>query len=87
MPSAAEHIGRVIDAADNEQVRFDQFMTEALYGAQGFYPSGVGRAGRRLELKGSAEKLQFTGFFQFSAFFSFPAFSFFSSSVIEVGQG
>ena len=47
MPSAAEHIGRVIDAADNEQVRFDQFMNEALYGAHGFYTSGVGRAGRR----------------------------------------
>ncbi|MSX16664.1 MAG: hypothetical protein F2805_10120, partial [Actinobacteria bacterium] len=47
MPSAAEHIGRIIDAADNEQVRFDQFMNEALYGAEGFYTSGVGRAGRR----------------------------------------
>ena len=47
MPSAAEHIGRVIDVADNEQVRFDQFMNEALYGAYGFYTSGVGRAGRR----------------------------------------
>ena len=47
MPSAADHIGRIIDAADNEQVRFDQFMNEALYGAHGFYTSGVGRAGRR----------------------------------------
>lgn len=47
MPSAADHIGRIIDAADNEQVRFDHFMNEALYGAHGFYTSGAGRAGRR----------------------------------------
>ena len=28
-------------------VRFDEFMTDALYGASGFYTSGDGRAGRR----------------------------------------
>lgn len=47
MPSAAEHIGRIIDAAEHEYIRFDSFMNEALYGAHGFYTSGVGRAGRR----------------------------------------
>ena len=47
MLSAAEHIGSVIDAAENQEFRFDHFMNEALYGPAGFYTSGVGRAGRR----------------------------------------
>jgi len=40
--SAAEHIGSVIDAAENQEFRFDHFMNEALYGPAGFYTSGVG---------------------------------------------
>ena len=47
MLSAAEHIGSVIDTAENQEFRFDHFMNEALYGTAGFYTSGVGRAGRR----------------------------------------
>lgn len=46
MPSAAEHLVSVIDAAGGA-VRFDVFLDEALYGPEGFYTSGRGRAGRR----------------------------------------
>jgi SAM-dependent MidA family methyltransferase len=36
-------------------VRFDEFMGEALYGAEGFYTSGGGRAGRRGDFLTSPE--------------------------------
>jgi len=34
---------------------FDDYMNEALYGAQGFYTSGTGRAGRRGDFLTSPE--------------------------------
>lgn len=46
MPSAAERLTHLIDEAGGS-LRFDHFLTECLYGVDGFYTSGRGRAGRR----------------------------------------
>lgn len=46
MPSAADRILTRIDEAGGA-LRFDRFMDESLYGDDGFYTSGRGRAGRR----------------------------------------
>lgn len=46
MPSAADRLATLIDEAGGA-LRFDRFMDECLYGVDGFYTSGRGRAGRR----------------------------------------
>jgi SAM-dependent MidA family methyltransferase len=46
VPSAAERLTALIDEAGGA-LRFDRFMDECLYGLDGFYTSGRGRAGRR----------------------------------------
>lgn len=46
MPSAAERLVALIDEAGGA-LRFDRFVHECLYGVDGFYTSGRGRAGRR----------------------------------------
>lgn len=46
MPSAADRLVDLIADAGGA-LRFDEFMRECLYGTDGFYTSGRGRAGRR----------------------------------------
>lgn len=46
MPSAADRLVALIDEAGGA-LRFDRFIDESLYGVDGFYTSGRGRAGRR----------------------------------------
>ena len=54
MPSAADDVRRAIDAAGGA-IRFDQFVSIALYGEHGFYTRGGGRAGRRGDFLTSPE--------------------------------
>ncbi len=54
MPSAADRLVSLIDSAGGA-LRFDLFMEECLYGTDGFYTSGRGRAGRRGDFLTSPE--------------------------------
>jgi SAM-dependent MidA family methyltransferase len=54
VPSAAEQLVTLIEEAGGA-LRFDRFMDECLYGIDGFYTSGRGRAGRRGDFITSAE--------------------------------
>lgn len=54
MPSAAERLVTLIEESGGA-LRFDRFMNECLYGVEGFYTSGRGRAGRRGDFLTSAE--------------------------------